>query len=449
MQIIADLHIHSRFSRAVSQRMNLIEIDNWAKKKGVKVVATGDWTHPLWFREIQSTLIESSPGLYSIKNGDSKTKFILATEISSIYSQGGKTRRIHNVVFAPSINIAEKISQKLQSQGAKLMSDGRPIIGLSARELLELILSVDQQAFLIPAHIWTPWFSLFGSKSGFDTIIECFGDYAKYIYGIETGLSSDPLMNWQIKELENRSIISSSDAHSCQKLGREATVFIAQNSNLKTQNLNFSYIDIFEAIQQKPNAKLKIGYTIEFFPEEGKYHWSGHRSCNIRYNAKEVIEKGIFCPVCKQPLTIGVENRVIKLAEKILQPSDIIMMSNKAGLTFVYDKDKKRRPFVSTVPLSEVLLEVNNNSPTKALAQYEKLIPAFANEFEILLSRPYSDIEKYAGVKLAQAIKILRERKVFVDPGYDGVFGKVKVFNDNVETTIEQIPAVEKQPSLF
>ncbi len=458
MQIVADLHLHSKYSRAVSPKMDLFEISRWASKKGINLVATGDWTHPIWFREIKRNLKETAPGIFSLVETQNlaslqNVKFLLSTEISSIYVQGGKQRRMHNLIFSPSLEVCEKIIQELQRRGANLMSDGRPIIGISSRDLLELVLTIDKNVFFIPCHVWTPWFSLYGSKSGFDSIEECFGKLSKDIYAVETGLSSDPIMNWQIKELESRSIVSFSDAHSSPKLGREATVFVP-NSKFHPPtggpNSKFSYEDLVEAIKQDPNSKLKIAYTIEFFPEEGKYHWSGHRLCDVCYSPKEVKEKGKICPVCQRPLTIGVENRVIDLAEEILTKDDLFFGENNAGAALIYDKEKKRRPFVSLIPLFEILLEINNNSPTKALLEYERLTSDFATEFDILLTKTYEEIEKIGGKKLAEGIRIVRERKVFVDPGYDGVFGKVKVFNDESQKTGHvQQKKIEKQPSLF
>ena len=453
MQIIADLHMHSKYSRAVSQKMDLDEIASWAVKKGISLVSIPDWTHPLFFREIKQSLKESGSGVFCLNKVNDpvlkKINFIFATEISSIYSQGEKLRRIHNLIFSPSIEAAEKIIKEFERRGFNIMSDGRPIIGLSAKDLLSLILNVDERCFLIPCHAWTPWFSIFGSKSGFDSIEECFGELSDNIFAIETGLSSDPIMNWQIKELENRSIVSFSDAHSGPKIGREATVFVPNTiSNFKFQISNFSYDDIIDAIKQTPNSKLKIGYTIEFFPEEGKYHWSGHRACNIRYTPKEVKEKGVICPKCKRPLTIGVENRVIDLSNKILGKDDLLFIKNKSETTFVYDKEKKRRPFVSLIPLMEILLETNDNSPTKAAAEYDRLVTTFAPEFDIILRKSYDEIEKFAGQKLRSAIEIVRNRQVFVDPGYDGVFGQVKIFNEKNDQKIEK-QENDSQPSLF
>jgi len=446
MSIVADLHLHSKYSRAVSQKMDLKEIASWSEKKGIDLVSTADWTHPLWFREIKEGLIENSPGVFKLKDGSfPKVNFILSTELSSIYSQNGKVHRIHNLVFAPSIDTAEKIIKKLQAVGANLMADGRPTLGLSAKNLLELLLSIDEDVFLIPCHIWTPWFSLYGSRSGFDSINEAFGDYSKYIYAVETGLSSDPIMNWQIKELETRAIVSFSDAHSGQKLGREATVFIPNQSTNNPNQTQLSYKDVIKAFKQDKTSSLKIGYTIEFFPEEGKYHWSGHRLCQIRLSPKEIKEKGIICPVCQKPLTIGVENRVIDLAKKIFDNNDLLFLKNKLDVVFVYDKEKKRPPFVSLVPLLEILEEIYQ-SPTKAEREYRRLIETLGTEFDILLRKSYDEIESAAGEKIKQAIEIVRNRQVFVDPGYDGVFGQVKIFKEKNE---EKKPTVNQQPSLF
>lgn len=452
MQIIADLQLHSKYSRAVSQKMDLFEISRWASKKGLQLMATGDWTHPMWFREIKTHLKETNPGIFTFKQKPADQKhsvsFLLSTEISSIYSQGDQARRIHNLIFSPSLSACEKLITQLQKRGANLLSDGRPIVGLSSRDLLEMALTIDKNMLLIPAHVWTPWFSLYGSKSGFDSIDECFGDLSKYIYAIETGLSSDPMMNWQIQELDKRAILSFSDAHSGPKLGREATVFVSNSSALSEFTL--TYQDIAQAIQQNPAGRLKIGYTIEFFPEEGKYHFSGHRNCDVRYSPQQIKEKGAICPVCQRPLTIGVEDRVMELASKTIVPDELIRLKNKAGLTFLYDPAKKRPPFVSLVTLMEILLEIHNHSPTKSLAEYERLTASFGSEFEILLKKNFAEIEKAGGPRLAEAIAIVRNREVVVDPGYDGVFGTVKVF-DQQKSTPAKTPANnnEQQPSLF
>lgn len=445
MQIIADLQLHSKYSRAVSQKMDLAEIASWSSKKGIQLVATGDWTHPVWFREISANLRETAPGIYTLKKGFPEVSFLLSAEVSSIYSMGGQVRRVHNLIFSPSLETCDKIIQALTKRGANLLSDGRPIVGIPSHELLDMVLSIDERALLIPAHVWTPWFSLYGSKSGFDSIEECFGKLSNHIYAIETGLSSDPMMNWQIKELDSRSILSFSDAHSGPKLGREATVFISRDPQ---DFKEITYDDIANAIKQNPKGRLKIGYTIEFFPEEGKYHWSGHRSCNIRYNPDEVKKNGVVCPVCKKPLTIGVENRVIDLSSTHITSKDLLFLQNKAGLTFVYDKEKKRRPFVSIVPLLEVTTEIANGSPTKGFALYNAALSALGTEFDILLRRSYDDIERGGGQKLREAIQVIRERKVTIDPGYDGVFGKVQVFHEHGEKNPEE-KGKEQQERLF
>lgn len=435
MQIIADLHIHSKYSRAVSSRMDLPRIGLWSSVKGINLVSTGDFTHPAWFREIATLLKETAPGIYELKRPDPDQKrqvrFILTVEISSIYSQGGRTRRIHHIVFAPDLETAGKLNKQLSRRGANLVSDGRPITGIASRDLLEIVMTVDSRCLLIPAHIWTPWYSLFGSKSGFNSLDECFGETgARSIYGIETGLSSDPVMNWQIKELESRSIISSSDAHSGPKLGREATVFIPTDAPVT----NYAYDDIAGAIRQRADSRLEIGYTIEFFPEEGKYHWTGHRRCGVRYSPAQEKEKGIVCPVCGKPLTVGVDSRVTGLAGRHLHRKDLLMEKDAAGVTFVSDKEKKRKPFVSIIPLQEVLTELENGSIVRGERAYRKMTAALGSEFDILLKVPYHTIESYGGPRLRQAIQFVRGRRIHVDPGYDGVFGAVRLFKNETTT---------------
>lgn len=432
-EIIADLQLHSKYSRAVSSKMDLFEIARWANRKGIQLVATGDWTHPFWFQAIKDNLTEVWPGIFRLKESLPEIKgevyFLLSTEISSIYSQGGRTRRIHNLVFSPCLETCEKIIAVLKSRGAKLMSDGRPIISLSAKSLLELVLEADSQALLIPAHAWTPWFSLYGSMSGFDSLEECFGDLASQIYAIETGLSSDPAMNWSISQLDNRSIVSFSDAHSGAKLGRETTVFVSGNDRPISE---FSYEDIIGAIKREP-GELKIGYTIEFFPEEGKYHWSGHRDHQIRYSPDDEEKYGRLCPVCQRPLTIGVESRVRSLSNRKI--NNLQQIKNSLGVTFVGDAKNRRPPFVSLVPLLEILTEIYR-SPTKALREYRRLAESFTAEFDLLLKKPLAEIEKHGGGKLAQAIGLVRERKVTVEPGYDGVFGTVKVLAEESDSQL-------------
>ena len=340
MQVIADLQLHSRFSRAVSPQMTLPNIAMWAKRKGIGLVATGDWTHPIWFREIERDLEELGNGLLALKSQKTPL-FLLATEVSCIYSQGGKVRRIHTLIWVPTLESARKISQEMTKRGCNLMSDGRPIVGLTSIQIAELVLSIEPKALIIPAHAWTPWFSVYGSLGGFKSIDEAFGPYAKYIYAVETGLSSNPAMNWRIKELDNRAIVSFSDAHSGPKLGREATVFDVDK---------LTYGAIYEAISKQRN----IAYTIEFYPEEGKYHYTGHRACGIRWSPEESKKKGITCPVCGKPLTQGVMQRVEELSGRSEEDLKLVKTNDKriASKTF-----PNRPPFVSLVPLQEIISE--------------------------------------------------------------------------------------------
>ncbi|OGV89804.1 hypothetical protein A2Z41_03430 [Microgenomates group bacterium RBG_19FT_COMBO_39_10] len=415
MELIADLHFHSRYSRAVSQKMIIPEMAKWAKKKGIGLVTTADFTHPLWVRELRENLIEVNEGIYRYKDEPRDVLFLLTTEISSIYSQKGKGHRIHNLIFAPNLKVVEKINQQLQGYGVRLLSDGRPITGLSSIELCDLVFSVSQDCLVIPAHIWTPWFSLYGSRSGFDSLKECFGQFTDRIYAVETGLSSNPAMNWRIEELDSLSIVSFSDAHSLQKLGREATVF-------KIANQNFSYQDIKKAIE-----KQEIAYTIEFYPEEGKYHYTGHRNCQIKQSPEETKKVGWTCPVCGKPLTIGVMHRVEKLATRPInyQPPD-------------------RPPYKMLVPLMEILSEALKSgvSSQKVETEYNRLIERFESEFNVLLKIDPLEIAKVSGEKITQGIKKVREGDIVVDPGYDGVFGTVKIWG-------EKEAEEKKQMSLF
>lgn len=401
MEMVADLHLHSRYSRAVSPQMVIPEIAKWSTEKGIGLVGTGDWTHPLWFRELKEKLEEVKEGIYQLKDKSSQVSFLLSTEISSIYSQDGKSHRIHNLIFAPSLEVVEEINRQLRNHGVNLLSDGRPITGLSSRQICEIVFTVDKNCLVIPAHVWTPWYSLFGSISGFDSLKECFGEFSDQIFAIETGLSSDPAMNWRITDLDERSIVSFSDAHSPQKLGREATVFELEE--------NFDYPEFRQAIMSQ-----KISSTIEFYPEEGKYHWTGHRSCGIKQSPTETKTRGSLCPVCGRKLTIGVMHRVEDLA---LRPTGF--------------KPENRPPYKMMVPLIEILAEVksSNVSSQSVLNEYHFLTENFGSEFAVLLKTPVEEISKIGGEKLAEAIDKVRKGDIFVDPGYDGVFGTVKIWS--------------------
>ncbi|MFA5051985.1 MAG: endonuclease Q family protein, partial [Patescibacteria group bacterium] len=359
MQYIADLHFHSKYSRAVSRDMDLEHLSAVAKIKGLDVVTAADFTHPAWFAELKKKLALKPNGLYQLKNQTTNMHFMLTTEISCIYSQGSKTRRIHLVVIMPTLEAVEKFNGLLLDEGANLKSDGRPIIGLTAERVLELVRETDKTAILIPAHIWTPWFSMFGSKSGFDTVEECFGKQAKYIYAVETGLSSDPPMNWRLSQLDKYSIVSFSDAHSPDKLGREATVFDLES---------LSYGNIMAALKQS-NRKNKVAYTVEFYPEEGRYHWDGHAKCNVRLSPAETRKNRGICPKCKKPVTVGVLSRVEQLADR----PEGYMPTN-------------RPPYKSLVPLKEIIAEsMDHGVNTKGVAaEYEAILKKGSNEFNIL-----------------------------------------------------------------
>jgi len=402
----ADLHLHSSYSRATSPSLNFDTLSEWAKLKGIHLLASADFTHPVWWKKIRETLKESkNSNLYEYKG----VHFILGTEISSIYSQGGKLRRIHSLIYFPNFVDVEKFNLEL-SKKANLVADGRPITGLSAKQLLEMALGVNEKALFIPAHVWTPWFSLYGSNSGFDSLNDCFGDLSKYIYAIETGLSSDPAMNWRIAELDNRSIVSFSDAHSCQKLGREATIF----------DTDFSYEGILKALKNQ-----KIAFTIEFFPEEGKYHFTGHRNCNVKQSPSETDRDGIICSHCNKKLTIGVVQRIEYLAEND-RPENFVL--------------KGRPGFKRMVPLLEILAESLGKpvaSPA-VLEEYRKLIKNFGSEFSVLLKASIDEIEKSASSRIAEGVDKVRRGDIVIEPGYDGVYGVVKIWNEKSKRSIKK-----------
>lgn len=421
MRFVADLHLHSKYSRAVSQNMVLPIMAEYAKVKGLDLLSASDWTHPLWLREIKAQLEESSEGIYKLKN-NKETLFILGTEIASVYTHKGRLRRIHNLLFAPSFEVVEKINKELQKRGANLNADGRPIIGLSSKQLLELALSIDKKIILIPCHVWTPHFGIYGSASGYDFLEECFEDLTKYIYGIETGLSSDPWMNWQIKDLQSRSILSFSDAHSPMKMGREATVF-----EIEKTHETLSYNDIGKAI-----ARDGVASTIEFYPEEGKYHYSGHRNCQFVQSPEDSLKNGPICPVCNRRLTEGVMFRLGQLAEseKFKAQSEKL---DEYGVRWI--EEKERAPFVRLVPLNEIIAESLQSTVAseKVKQLFTSLCKQFGSEIDILLNCSIADIAKFAGDKLAEGIEKVRSGNIVVEPGYDGEYGKVKIWNQKEE----------------
>lgn len=456
VDIIADLHIHSKFSRAVSPQMTPPVMAEFGEKKGIELLGTGDFTHPIWFREIQSFLTEAEEGLYKIKNStpqNEKTRFLLSVEIATIFSQGGKGRRIHQVVLVPSFATAAKVNKELMRRGFNLSSDGRPILGLSSKNLLQMLLEIDDRSIYIPAHVWTPWFGIYGQMSGFNSLTEAFGDLAPFVYGIETGLSSDPEMNWQVDELRNRSILSFSDAHSPAKMGREATVFRLEH---------VSYDNIRKAImapsQKKQHKENHVLYTIEFYPEEGKYHYSGHRNCGVTMTPDEQGKAHNICPVCKKNLTDGVMRRVQELSQESPRGSH---KPNSKGLVWVTDPKNIHPPYVKIVPLQEIIAEAIGSPVTspKVKMIFDVLCKEGQSEFYVLLKLPLPDIERIClsitspefAAKITDGIRKVRIEHIVVIPGYDGVFGTVKIWEEGtvaVKDTEEEV-TTKKQIGLF
>ncbi|MFH1868907.1 MAG: endonuclease Q family protein [Candidatus Omnitrophota bacterium] len=398
MKFIADLHIHSKYSRATSKNMDLDHIAEWAKLKGIGLVGTGDFTHPLWFEELKKKLKQDSNGLYEHKG----VKFIPTAEVSNMYSKDGSGRRIHTVIMAPNLDVVEKINKEFGRRG-NVASDGRPIFGFDVRDIVKICLDVSEDCLIVPAHVWTPWFSVFGSKSGFDSIEECFEEEAENIYALETGLSSDPAMNWRLSALDKYNLISNSDAHSPIKLGREVNVF----------DTELSYKGVIGLLKKKDNNKFL--FTVEFFPEEGKYHYDGHRSCSIRFSPTETKSHNSLCPKCGKELTVGVMNRVDELADRA------------EGF-----KPKGAVPFKSLVPLVEIIAEAKQRGPSTkgVLEEYKNAIANFGSEFNILLDASEDELSSNLPEKTARAIIKTRKGELVVAPGYDGVFGTVKIFTE-------------------
>lgn len=408
MKQIADLHIHSRYSMATSKEGTPEHLDLWARKKGISILGTGDFTHPAWRSELKEKLMPDEDGLYRLKEeylldeakkqGAEAVRFVISGEISSIYKKNGKTRKVHNVILLPTLEDAETLSEKLEAIG-NIHSDGRPILGLDCRELLEMMLETCPKGMLIPAHIWTPHFSLLGARSGFDSIEECFEDLTPYIHALETGLSSDPAMNWRISALDRYQLVSNSDAHSPSKLGREANLL----------DIEPSYEGLYQAVQEGRGLEG----TIEFFPEEGKYHYDGHRKCSVCLSPKEAeFHKGV-CPVCGKKMTMGVDHRIEQLSDR------------EEG--FVREN---ARPFESLVPLPEVVAASLGYSTAskKVRTQYEEMLQKLGPEFEILRSIPLEDIKKVSGPEMAEGIRRMRAGEVKRIPGFDGEYGVVKIY---------------------
>lgn len=430
MKFIADLHIHSKFSRATSKDMTVDYLAYWAKVKGISLLATGDFTHPEWFFLLKEKLEPAGNGFFCLKNNLRAPEtpyfrnislsprdvfFILSTEISFIYSKGGKVRKIHLMLLAPDFESVERINNRLQGAG-NLHSDGRPILGMDVKAFTRMVANTAPNCAVIPSHIWTPWFSLFGANSGFDAIEECFEEMTPFIFALETGLSSDPAMNWRLSALDRFALVSNSDAHSPSKIGREANVF----------NTDFSYKGLINALKSKNPEKFLR--TIEFFPEEGKYHFDGHRKCGIVLSPSESIKNNDRCPKCGKPLTIGVLHRVEQLADRDTS-------------TQVPGKI----PFCNLIPLNEIIGQAIGKSPESQAVWdiYFKFIYEFGTEFAVLTEVPVPELARSAGEKISHGLDRMRQGKVKISPGHDGEYGLIKIFED--ETSAE----AEPQLSLF
>ena len=412
MKIVSDLHIHSRFSRACSKQINILNLEKYAKLKGLSLLGTGDFQHPEWQKELKKELTDDDTGIAKTKNG---FPFVYSTEVSLMYTDG-KGRRIHLVALAPNMEIVGQITEALGKKG-RLDYDGRPIFKIPCPDFVEMMREISEDIEVIPAHIWTPWFGLFGSMSGFDSMIEAFKDKAKYITAVETGLSSDPPMNWRLSQLENRQIISFSDAHSYWpwRIGREATIF-----DLK----KLAYKNLLKAIRTGEG----LSETIEFFPEEGKYHYDGHRNCNVCLSPKEAMKLNNICPVCKKPLTIGVLHRVEELADK---PEGY--------------KPKNAKPFRHLIPLSELISAgVGSGIATqKVWKVYHELMKEFGNEMKVALEADEEKLKKIVPEKVADLIIKNREHKIKFQPGYDGEYGK-PIFDENKKEKIKPVKPAQK-----
>ncbi len=418
MKFVADLHIHSKFSRATSRDMTLDNLAYWAKIKGISLVASGDFTHPEWLFLTKEKLEPAGNGFFRLKNiqppangylkglpiKPDDVHFILSTEISFIYSKKGKVRKVHILLLAPDFESVEKISNRLAGLG-NLRSDGRPILGLDAKQFVRIVAELCPRAVIIPSHIWTPWFSLFGSNSGFDSIEECFEETTPFIFALETGLSSDPPMNWRLSALDKYVLVSNSDAHSPSRLGREANVF----------NADFSYKGVVDALRTKNPDKFL--YTIEFFPQEGKYHYDGHRKCGVVFSPKESVMHRDTCPKCGKRLTIGVMHRVEELADR------------EEGV-----RPPFKVPYKNLIPLNEIIAEALEKTADcqSVWDVYFRFIHEFGNEVTILTDVPIHELARIPPERISQGIERMRRGAVRILPGHDGFYGKITLFEKDL-----------------
>ncbi|MCR4439142.1 MAG: endonuclease Q family protein [bacterium] len=410
-RFIADLHIHSRYSIATSQDMGVAEVAKWARRKGIALMGTGDFTHPKYRQEIAAALQEDGHGLLLPKDGDGSVRFVLSTELSAVYAQGGKTRKVHLLVYVPTLVGADAIIRALQVRG-RLDADGRPTFALSACDLTRVILDACPDAMVIPAHAWTPWFSVFGANSGFDSLEECFQDMTPHIKAIETGLSSDPAMNWRLCKLDHITLVSNSDAHSPSRIGREANVF----------DCELDYFRLKEVIETGDRQRFLM--TIEFFPEEGKYHFDGHRRCGVVFSPEETKRHGGLCPVCGRQLTIGVMHRVDELADR---PPGFVPANAV--------------PAVHLIPLQEIIAEALGQGVDTVGVQneYLRLVAEAGSEFCLLLDLEERQLASFVPERILTGIMRVRQGKLYIVPGHDGEFGKIEIFADDEQQGQEQL----------
>ncbi len=411
-EFVADFHIHSRYSRACSKDLSVKELAKWAKLKGIGLLGTGDFTHPLWLQELEEALRPTGHGLFSAEGAN----FILTAEVNTLFYKRGKAHNIHHVLFAPSFETVKRINQELVSFGS-LSIDGRPILHMEAWRLVEIVLGIDPRCLIVPAHAWTPHFAIFGSNSGFDSVEECFEHQAKNIFVLETGLSSDPAMNWRLSKLDRYTLISNSDSHSARRIGREANVF----------NCALDYDELVTVLKTKDTSKFL--YTVEFFPEEGKYHFDGHRKCGVRLSPQESKQRGSRCPACGRPVTVGVMHRIDKLADRPegAKPSQTV-------------------PFKSAVPLEEIIADATGvGVGTQTVnREYFNVIERCGTEFEALFNAPGETLRSVTSQRIADGILRMRARQVVIEPGYDGEYGKVRLFTEQISQA-----AGEQQMTLF
>jgi len=417
MRVISDLHVHSRYSRATSEKMVIEEITRFARIKGLNLVGTGDFTHPRWLKELSEDLVEvSDTGFYKpAKDLDSPVHYMITSEVSTIFTFEGEIKKIHHVILTPSLEAAIQVNDRLARYG-NLTVDGRPILDMTAPQLVEEVMGVSDENVVIPSHAWTPWFSIFGAFSGFDRVEDCYQDMTKHIPALETGLSSDPPMNWRLSTLDKFALVSNSDSHSAWpwRIGREANVFELER---------LTYQEVIDALREKDPERFK--FTIETDPAYGKYHWTGHRNCNVSLSPQESIKFGNRCPVCRRRLTKGVEQRVEELADRPM------------GF-----KPESAIGYMHLLPLSEIIATVLGATypgTQKVWSVYNPLVARFGDEYTVLIDAPKQEMSKIVDPKIAEAIVRVREGRVRVKPGYDGVYGQLVIFEESGEEPLERV----------